>query len=81
MQLSAIELDILMDSELLEREHVSSTRMKYKEIYHSEIKLNDKFREYVLNYKATYEGRNTNESQVVYRTPNAYTPSQEGKFM
>ena len=50
--------------EIFYRELVSEARENYNTKYAEEIELNEKFKQFVTNYKAAYEGKNTRRAQV-----------------
>ena len=43
---------------------ITEARENYQTLYQEEEELNDTFRQFVLNYKAAYEGRNTRNDQI-----------------
>ncbi len=47
------------------REITSQAWEEYYQLYKDEIELNKVFNQFVLNYKAAYEGRNTRKEQVI----------------
>lgn len=44
---------------------ICSARESYNDTYASEMEINSKFKQYVHNYKAAFEGKNTKRKQVL----------------
>ena len=60
-----IEQEIATIKDVFHHEVVSQAREEYNSHYKDEIKLNMDFNQYVVNYKAAYEGRNTVKDQII----------------
>ena len=43
---------------------ISKAREEYEALYQEEKELNQKFNQFVCNYKAIFEGRNTRRDQI-----------------
>ena len=65
LQLARIEEVIENTEGVFHQEIVTAARDKYNKLYEGELDLNKKFNQYVLNYKAAYEGRNTRKNQII----------------
>ena len=61
----AIEEAIKKSEDVFNQELVTEAREDYNQVYEEEIELNEAFNQFVLNYKAAYEGRNTRKAQVI----------------
>lgn len=66
---------------VVQQEVVSKAREHYCEVYKDEIKLNKKFNQFVLNYKAAYEGGNTRKEQVVGTTIEKKNLAEKGIYI
>ena len=53
---------------VFQHEVISQAREDYNSLYEDETKLNQDFNQFVLNYKAAYEGKNTRKEQVITTT-------------
>ena len=56
---------------IFDQELISESRQRYNETYSGEIELNLTFHNFVLNYKAAYEGKNTRKTQANVKTASA----------
>ena len=65
LQMFKVEDFIENHPEVFHRELASSAREIYNANYAEEIELNAKFRKFVTNYKAAYEGENTRRAQII----------------
>ncbi len=63
-----IEMEI---SHIFDQKLISEPRRKYNENYFEEIELNIAFHNFVHNYKAAYEGKNTRKAQANVKTVSA----------
>lgn len=68
IQLTEIDLHIANSGDVFTQEVVSLAREEYQALYHDEVELNETFDQFVWNYKAAYEGRNTRKDQVIDTT-------------
>ena len=67
--------------EIFHQELVSSAREIYNAYYAEEIELNAKFRKFVTNYKAAYEGENTRRAQIIYARNKRVKSDTERKLL
>lgn len=60
-----MDFELTTNEDILSKELVSLAREDYNKLYQEEIELNDKFRQFVYNYKSVFEGRNTRRDQII----------------
>ena len=51
--------------EAFNQELVTEARENYELTYEGETEFNSRFRQFVINYKAAYEGENTRRAQII----------------
>lgn len=65
IQLTEIDQLIATSGNIFQQQVVSKAREEYQALYRDEIELNETFDQFVHNFKAAYEGRNTRKDQVI----------------
>lgn len=80
MQLLGIEEVIENSEDVFQTEVVSLARENYKKDYDEEMRLNNGFNVFVLNYKSAYEGRNTRQDQLIGTTVSKKHLSSMGEY-
>lgn len=79
-QLFKVQSDIEAIKNVFKQEVVSKAREMYHELYSEEVQLNERFRTFVVNYKAAYEGRNTRKDQVTDTAKGKSASDSEREF-
>lgn len=67
-QLKQTEESIESSEGVFQQEIVSEAREKYQARYEGERELNETFSQFVFNYRAAFEGRNTMRDQIIDTT-------------
>lgn len=78
MQLNEIKAKIETVKDAFPGEVATQAREDYNQYYEDEIKLNKEFGQFVQNYKAAYEGRNSRKEQVIAGSSNKKQLTEAG---